>query len=119
MSDRYGTVRAVWDPVRLIRPPRTTVCPLEALTTVWARMRLIRGERMIVPLVATEMGIPSASGPTSDWLASISMTTRPSGLILGVTPRIKPVSWYWTLLVCPYWVSETPRMEGTSWPTWM
>ena len=64
--------------------------------------------------------MPSASGPTSDFSASISMTTRPSGLIRGVTPRIRPTFSSVIVLICADLVdADVPVMRGTRWPTWM
>ncbi len=80
---------------------------------------LMRGERMIVPSVETETGMPSASGPTSDFSASISITTMPSGLIRGVTPRIRPTFSSAMLFTCPVWLIVVPTIRGTRWPTWM
>ena len=48
------------------------------------------GERMTWPPVEAKIGMPVASGSRADFSASISMTTRPSGLMRGVTPRITP-----------------------------
>ena len=44
----------------------------------------MRGARSIWPFVEIEIGMPSISGPTSDFSAEICMTTKPSGLIRGI-----------------------------------
>ena len=60
-------------------------------------------------MAETEIGMPSASGPTSDFSAVICITTRPSGLIRGMTCMIMPTCWYRMLFVWPNWSSVTPR----------
>ena len=88
--------------LREISPPRMIVSPSAALTVAWAVMVSIRGERMIVPLAEIDTGIPSFSGPSFDFSASISMTTFPSGLMRGVTPMISPTFSSWTLFCAPF-----------------
>ena len=69
---------------------------------------LTAGERITVPAeMAT--GMPSASGARLEFSASISITTMPSGLIRGVTPRIRPTL-YSKVLKIPRWpLGDMPR----------
>ncbi len=103
----------------VIRPPSTIVSPLAVLTVVWAVVMLIRGARTTSPEAEIDTGIPSDSGATSDFSASTSITTMPSGLMRGVTPRINPTLSICTVFVWPIWLTITLVINGTFCPTWM
>ena len=89
MSAMIGTRRFKSCVSLVIKPPKTTVSPSLALTTVCAWIELMLGERTTSPSLM-ETGIPSLIGARLDFSAAMSMTTLPSGLIRGVTPRINP-----------------------------
>ena len=69
--------------------PRMMVCPSGIVTVVCTMAVSIRGVRMTLS-PATEIGMPSFSGPNWDCSASSSITIVPSGVMRGVTPRISP-----------------------------
>ncbi len=68
---------------------------------------------MTLPLLETEIGIPSLSGPSLDFSASISITTFPSGLMRGVTPMISPTFSRRTLFCAKFWLTTELTMRGT------
>ena len=90
MSSSTGTPWCSLVSLLVIRPPSTTVCSLIAATVVWAVVASMIGERITWPVGEVKIGMPVASDSSSDFSASICMTTSPSGLMRGVTPRINP-----------------------------
>ena len=120
MSPRNGTLRCTYSLFSVMSPPSTIVSPSAAATVACAVVVSTRGERTTVaPSSEAEIGMPSFTEPTADFSASISITTLPSGLTRGVTPRIKPTSSSCTELLVPNWFVVEPIIRGTRSPTWM
>ena len=89
MSEMYGTPREIFSFVDEIIPPSMTVSPSWALTAVMIWVVSIVGEVMTCPS-DEKTGIASLLLPRLDFSAPISIMTRPSLLIRGVTSRISP-----------------------------
>ncbi len=98
----------------------TTVWSLIAATVVWAVVASMIGERMTWPVGEVKIGMPFDSGSRTDFSASICMTTRPSGLMRGVTPRMMPTLFVVMVFVLPVVaLIVIPEIVGTRCPTWM
>ena len=63
MSPNTGTVLCSSDLLFCSSPPSTIVCPLKALTVVWASVWSMIGALITTPVALTETGIPVARAP--------------------------------------------------------
>ncbi|NNJ25709.1 hypothetical protein LzC2_17820 [Planctomycetes bacterium LzC2] len=116
MSPTYGTLRSSTASEEVMIPPMTTVCPFGTETNVSVIVTFLIGEVTTLPVATSvKMGTPAKSKLLRS--APTCMKTVPSGLIRGVTCRIRPLLSRSVIGIVELSVTLTPVTTGTSCPT--